>query len=180
MQIQRWDSIFMFLHEVFHTISAPGKVMGLLLQWHCTYSGRKVALGLLKLLGFITLLCVQSLRNYFFQSLLKHFWGFTTRTEKARRPRWGIKDTEMVSGFRIFQSKRTLMNAYKRGGNPELVILTAAAAYQEINPYEFKEEFEGELGGKWWNSFGSVCRESLLWRAGLEKMQHFKGGLCSL
>lgn len=51
--------------------------------------------------------------------------------------------------FRIFQSKRTSMDAYKRGGNPELVILTAAAAYQEINPYEFKEEFEGELGGKW-------------------------------
>lgn len=41
------------------------------------------------------------------------------------------------------------MDAYKREGNPELVILTAAAAYQEINPYEFKEEFEGELGGKW-------------------------------
>lgn len=51
--------------------------------------------------------------------------------------------------FRIFQPKRTLMDAYKRGGNPELVILTAAAAYQEINPYEFKEEFEGELGGNW-------------------------------
>lgn len=25
-----------FLHEVFHTILAPGKVMGLLLQWHYT------------------------------------------------------------------------------------------------------------------------------------------------
>lgn len=51
--------------------------------------------------------------------------------------------------FRIFQSKRTLVDAYKRGGNTELVILTAAAAYQEINAYEFKEEFERELGGNW-------------------------------
>lgn len=74
------------------------------------------------------------------------------------------------------------MDAYKRGGNPELVILTAAAAYQEINPYEFKEEFEGELGGNWWNNFGGICRESLLClegRAG-ENAESFKGWLCSL
>lgn len=120
-------------------------------QWgsYCSDITFAQVMGLLVLLEFITLLYVQNLRNHFFHSLLKHFWGFTTRTKKARRPRWGNKGHKDGFCFRIFQSKRTLMDAYKRGGNPEPVILTAAAAYQEINPYEFKEEFEGELGGNW-------------------------------
>lgn len=102
---QGGDSIFMSVHAVFYTILAPGKVMGFLLQWHYTCSGRKVALGLLILLEFVILLCVQNLRSNFFQSLLKHFWGFTTRTEKARRPRWGIKGTETVFALGFFSPK---------------------------------------------------------------------------
>lgn len=39
---------------------------------------------------------------------------------------------------------------------PRVVILTALVAYHVVNPYEFKEEFEGELEGAWWNSFGGL------------------------
>lgn len=44
------------------------------------------------------------------------------------------------------------MNKERR--KPRVVILTAVVAYHEINPSESREEFEGELEGAWWNSFG--------------------------
>lgn len=44
------------------------------------------------------------------------------------------------------------MNKERR--KPRVVILTAVVAYREINPSEPREEFEGELEGARWNSFG--------------------------
>lgn len=46
------------------------------------------------------------------------------------------------------------MNKERR--KPRVVIVTAVVAYHEINPSESREEFEGELEGARWNSFGCL------------------------
>lgn len=47
----------------------------------------------------------------------------------------------------------------KERRKPRVVILTAVVAHCEINPSESREEFEGELEGVRWNSFGCLQGE---------------------
>lgn len=111
----------------------------------------------------ITLLRVQMVNEFFFSVFTQNNLGASPPGQQKPGDlcdRWALRGTGMVLAFRTLQSQKALMDAHER--KPRLVILTAAVAYHEINPSEFKEEFEGELGGARWNSFGGVCRESLL------------------